>query len=163
MIVGLVDNEYPSGSSMSASVIICIVLLGLIPKSKLLRRLLWDPDPTVPHKLGRTKRREQRCQTSHPEKNPRHTFHSPDRIIGQCRHRDPTRRCMRSSLPATSDPRPRSSRQSIPIGHALGNGLDQPIFSPPSRRSPLVCSPSFSRRDAGLKMLCVMYDRVSGG
>src|SRR5258708_27816317 len=36
MIVGLVDNEYPSGSSMSASVIICIVLLGLIPKSKLL-------------------------------------------------------------------------------------------------------------------------------
>jgi TnpA family transposase len=33
MIVGLVDNEYPSGSSMSASVIICIVLLGLIPKS----------------------------------------------------------------------------------------------------------------------------------
>jgi len=32
MIVGLVDNEYPSGSSMSASVIICIVLLGLIPK-----------------------------------------------------------------------------------------------------------------------------------
>jgi len=36
MIVGLVDNEYPSGSTMSASVIICIVLLGLIPKSKLL-------------------------------------------------------------------------------------------------------------------------------
>ena len=34
MIVGLVDNEYPSGSSMSASVIICIVLLGLIPKIK---------------------------------------------------------------------------------------------------------------------------------
>ena len=32
MIVGLVDNEYPSGSSMSASVIICIVLLGLIPE-----------------------------------------------------------------------------------------------------------------------------------
>ena len=30
--MGLVDNEYPSGSSMSASVIICIVLLGLIPK-----------------------------------------------------------------------------------------------------------------------------------
>jgi len=106
--------------------------------------------------LGRTKRREQRCQTSHPEKNPRHTFHSPDRIRGQCSHRDPTRRCTRSSLPATSDPRPRSSRQSIPIGDALGNGLVQPIFSPPSRRSPLVCSPSFSRRDAGLKMLCLM-------
>ena len=90
--------------------------------------------------LGRTKRREQRCQTSHPEENPRHTFHSPARIIGQCRHRDPTRRCMRSPLPATSDSRPRSSRQSIPIGHALGNGLVQPIFSPPSRRSPLVLS-----------------------
>jgi predicted nucleotide-binding protein len=29
-------------------------------------------------------------------------------------------------------------------------------FSPPSRRSPLVCSPSLSRRDACLKMLCVM-------
>jgi hypothetical protein len=32
VIAGLVVNEYPSGSSMSASVIICIVLLGLIPK-----------------------------------------------------------------------------------------------------------------------------------
>ena len=117
----------------------------------------------MPHMLGRTKRREQRCPTSHPKKNPRHTFHSPDRIIGQCRHRDPTRRCMRSSLPATSDPCPRSSRQSIPIGHALGNGLVQPIFSPPSRRSPLVCSPSFSRRDAGLKMLCVMLQSPRRG
>jgi hypothetical protein len=48
------------------------------------------------------------------------------------------------------------SRQSIPIGHALGNGLVQPIFSPPSRRSPFVFSPSLSRRDAGLEMLCVM-------
>jgi hypothetical protein len=38
----------------------------------------------------------------------------------------------------------------------LGNGLVQPIFSPPSRRSPLLCSPSLSRRDAGLKMLCLL-------
>src|SRR5208282_6924982 len=63
----------------------------------------------------------------------------------------------RSSLPGTSDPRPRSRRQSIPIGHALGNGLVQPIFRPASQRSPLVCFPSLSRRDAGLKMLCVMF------
>jgi hypothetical protein len=42
-------------------------------------------------------------------------------------------------------------------GHALGNGLVQHIFSPPSRRSALICSPSLFRRDAVLKMLCVMW------
>ena len=157
MIVGLVDNEYPSGSSMSASVIICIVLLGLIPKSKLLRRLLWDPDPTVPRKLGQTKSREQRRQTGHSEQNLRHRSRSPDITIGHCWHHDPTRHRTRSSRPGTSDPRPRSGRQSIPIGHALGNGLVQPIFRPPSRRPPSDCSPSVSRRAAGLKMLCIMF------
>ena len=30
------------------------------------------------------------------------------------------------------------------------------------RRSPLLCSSSLSRRDAGLKMLCVMLSNVSG-
>jgi hypothetical protein len=48
--VGLVDNEYPSGSSMSASVIICIVLLGLIPKIEPtlfgLARILQDAPAT---------------------------------------------------------------------------------------------------------------------
>jgi hypothetical protein len=34
--------------------------------------------------------------------------------------------------------------------------ITQSIFRSPSRRSPLVCSPSLSRRDAGLKMLCIM-------
>ena len=53
------------------------------------RRLLWDPDPTVPHKLGRTKRGENRCQTHHPEKNLRHRSHSPDLIKGHRTHRDP--------------------------------------------------------------------------
>ena len=35
--------------------------------------------------------------------------------------------------------------------------LVQPIFRPPSRRPPPECSPSISRRDAGLKMLCIMF------
>ena len=85
---------------------------------------------------------EQRCQTGHPEENLRHKSHSPDITIGHCTHRDPTKHPTRSSLPGASDPCQRSSRHSIPIGHALGNGLVQPIFSPPSRRSPSDCFPS---------------------
>jgi hypothetical protein len=55
-----------------------------------------------------------------------------------------------------SDPRQRSSRQSIHIGHALGSGFVQSIFSPPPRRLPFECFPSVSRRDADLKILCIM-------
>src|SRR5260370_35737011 len=51
-------------------------------------------------------------------------------------------------------PHPRSSRQSIHIGHAVGSGFVQSIFSSPSRRLPFECFPSFSRRDADLKILC---------
>ena len=51
---------------------------------------------------------------------------------------------------------PRSSRQSIHIGHALGSGFVQSIFSPPPRRPPFECFPSVSRRDAELKILCTM-------
>ena len=98
----------------------------------------------------------QRCQTAHPEENLSHRSHSPYTFIGHSRHRDPAKHPTRSSLPAPSDPRPRTGQQSIPIGHALGNGLVQPIFRPPSRRPPSDCSPSVFRRDAGLKMLCVM-------
>jgi hypothetical protein len=50
-------------------------------------------------------------------------------------------------------PHPRSSRQSIHIGHAVGSGFVQSIFSSPSRRLPFECFPSFSRRDADLKIL----------
>ena len=107
--------------------------------------------------LGRAKRQEQRCQTAHPEENLRQRSHSLYSFIGHSRHRDPTKHPRRSSLPAPSDPRPRTGQQSIPIGHALGNGLVQPIFRPPSRRPPSDCSPSVFRRDAGLKMLCVMF------
>jgi len=96
----------------------------------------------VPRKLGQTKSREQRRQTGHSEQNLRHRSRSPDITIGHCWHHDPTRHRTRSSRPGTSDPRPRSGRQSIPIGHALGNGLVQPIFRPPSRRSPSDCFPS---------------------
>ena len=105
--------------------------------------------------LGQTRRREQRCQTGHSEKNLRHRSHSIDLITGHYSYRSLTKDHTRSTLARTSDPRPRSSRQSIPIGHPLGNGLVQPIFRPASRRSSLVCFPSHSRRDAGLKMLCV--------
>jgi hypothetical protein len=35
-----------------------------------------------------------------------------------------------------------------------GNGLAQPSFRPPSRRSPSDCSASRFRRVAGLKLLC---------
>src|ERR1700724_2889669 len=55
-----------------------------------------------------------------------------------------------------SDARQRSSRQSIHIGHALGSGFVQSIFSPPPRRPPFECFPSVSRRDAELKILCTM-------
>src|SRR5438105_1514566 len=46
---------------------------------------------------------------------------------------------------------------SIHIGHALGSGFVQSIFSPPSRRPPFECFPSVSRRDADLKILCIMW------
>ena len=113
----------------------------------------------MPHQLRQTKRRERRCQAAHSQENLKDRSHSPDTFIGHYSYRGPTKHRARSSLPATSDPRPRSSRQSIPIGHALGNGLVQPIFRPASQRSPLVGFPSLSRRDAGLKMLCAMNAR----
>jgi hypothetical protein len=62
----------------------------------------------------------------------------------------------RSSLPVASDPHPRSGRQSIPIA-VRPDRLVQPIFRPPSRRPPPECSPSIFRREAGLKMLCIMF------
>ena len=52
-------------------------------------------------------------------KNLRHRSHSPDITIGTCRQPDAAKTRARSSLPGQSDPRPRSSQQSIPIGHAL--------------------------------------------
>ena len=64
-------------------------------------------------------------------------------------------------------PHPRSSRHSIHIGHALASGFVQSIFSSPSRRLPFECFPSFSRRDADLKILCNIPSsgifRVVGG
>ena len=53
-------------------------------------------------------------------------------------------------------PHPRSSQHSIHIGHALGGGFVQSIFSSPPRRSPFKCFPSVSRRDADLKILCII-------
>ena len=53
-------------------------------------------------------------------------------------------------------PHPRSSRHSIHIGHAVAGGFVQSIFSPPSRRPPFECFPNVSRRDADLKILCIM-------
>jgi hypothetical protein len=41
--------------------------------------------------------------------------------------------------------------------HSYRHRLVQPIFRPPSRRPPPECSPSISRRDAGLKMLSIMF------
>jgi hypothetical protein len=92
----------------------------------------------------------------HPEENLRHRSHSLDISIGHCRHRDSKSIARAHHFLGSSNPRPRSSRQSIPIGHPLGNGLVQPIFRPPSRRPPSDCSPSVFSRDADLKMLCVM-------
>jgi hypothetical protein len=51
-------------------------------------------------------------------------------------------------------PHQRSGRHSIHIGHALGSGFVQSIFSPPPRRPPFECFPSDLRRDADLKILC---------
>jgi hypothetical protein len=58
--------------------------------------------------------------------------------------------------PTRFGPHPRSSRHSIHIGHALGSGFVQSIFSPASRRRPFECFPSASRRDADLKILCII-------
>ena len=58
---------------------------------------------------------------------------SPDMITAHCRHRDPQSTTRPHHFFGTSDPLSRSSPQSIPIGHALGNGLVPPIFRPPSR------------------------------
>ena len=108
------------------------------------------------HKLGRTERQEQRCQTAHPEENLRHSSHYPYIFIGHFRHRDPIKRSHTLTFDSSS-PRPKTDQQSIPIGHALGNGLVQPSFRSPSRRSPSDCSPSHFRRVAGLKLLCIMF------
>jgi hypothetical protein len=56
-----------------------------------------------------------------------------------------------------SDPNPKSSRQSKHIGHALPGGFVQSIFSPPPRRPLFKSIPSFSRRVAELKILCIVY------
>jgi hypothetical protein len=39
-------------------------------------------------------------------------------------------------------------------------GIMQSIFSPPSRRSPSMCSHGLSRRNAGPKMLCINRARL---
>src|SRR5208282_4118916 len=65
--------------------------------------------------------------------------------------------------PAPFGPHPRSSRDSIHIGHAVGGGFVQSIFSPPSRRPPFECFPNVSRRDADLKILCKMSSTVKCG
>jgi hypothetical protein len=65
--------------------------------------------------------------------------------------------------PTRFGPHPRSSRHSIHIGHALGSGFVQSIFSPASRRRPFECFPSASRRDADLKILCIMSSRIKCG
>ena len=39
----------------------------------------------------------------------------------------------------------------------------QSIFKPPSRRLPFVCYQSLSRRDAGLKMLCILRKYFTQG
>ena len=118
-------------------------------------------DPTVLHKLGRTERQEQRCQTAYPEENLRHRSHYSYTFVGHSRHRDPTKQ----THALTSDSRAlvrKPGQQSIPIGHPLGNGLVQPSFRSPSRRSPSDCSPSHFRRVAGLKLLCIMCYRREG-
>jgi hypothetical protein len=77
----------------------------------------------------------------------RHRSHSPDTLIGHCTHRDPTKHRTRSSLPVTSDPRQRSSPQSIPIGHAtpqrrLSDSSPVVVFVPLIPGTDVVESPS---------------------
>jgi hypothetical protein len=67
---------------------------------------------------------------------------------------EPSRRFRTLTVSDPFGPHPRSSRHSIHIGHALGSGFVQSIFSPASRRRPFECFPSASRRDADLKILC---------
>jgi integrase/recombinase XerD len=69
-------------------------------------------DPTVLHKLGRTERQEQRCQTAHPEENLRHRSHYPYTFIGHPRHRDPTKQSTETYIDFfTSTIRNRNTRQ----------------------------------------------------
>src|ERR1700732_2118133 len=67
----------------------------------MMKRTALHRDPTVLHKLGRTERQEQRCQTAYPEENLRHRSHYPYTFIGHSRHRDPTKQ----SHALTSDSR----------------------------------------------------------
>src|SRR5271166_2170737 len=117
---------------------------GLSPRSHADDRHL-APKPTPVSDEGNLKQRS-------------HYLIPPDVIVTHCKHPEPARHRTRSSFLVTSNVCPRPSPESIPIGHAPPNGLVQPIFRPPSRRSSFGCSPSLSRRDAGLKMLCVMQD-----
>ena len=45
----------------------------------------------------------------------------------------------------------------------MGGGFVQSIFSPPSRRPPFECFPNVSRRDADLKILCIMSSKIKCG
>ena len=81
---------------------------------------------------------------------------SADALIGSCKSHNASNATRTLAIFLPLDPHSKQGRQSIPIGHALPNGLVQPIFRPPSRRPPLACFPSVFRRDAGLKMLCIM-------
>jgi hypothetical protein len=87
---------------------------------------------------------------------------SPDTMTAHWRQRGPSA----ASHTLITSGRFRSSSKiepaRIPIDIATPDGLVQPLFRPPSRRPPLACSPSTSRRDAGLKMLCIMLQSWGG-
>ena len=87
---------------------------------------------------------------------------STDIVIAHWTTHEPPRDSARLPSPTPFGPHPRSSRHSIHIGHALGSGFVQSIFSPPSRRPPFRCFPNVSRRDAGLKILCITVSEVKG-
>jgi hypothetical protein len=96
----------------------------------MIEKTALDPDPTVSHKLGPTKNQakgEALSNASSP-KNLSHESHSPDLIIGHRTRRDLTKHRVYSVLPPTSHPCPRSSRESIPIGHATPQRLSPTHF-----------------------------------
>ncbi len=108
-------------------------------------------------KLGGTKRQKQCSHAPHCAHFPRDRSCPSTLLEATGCSTNHARNPQRSRLQAPSDPRQRSRRQSIHIGHALGGGFVQSIFRPPPRRPPFECLPSVSRRDAGLKMLCIMW------
>ena len=103
--------------------------------------------------LARAKRQEQYRRAPHANIFQGQIL-STDVVIDYARLSKLSRQPRTLTASGSLRPCQRSTRQTIHIGHALGSGFVQSIFSSPPRRPPFKCFPSVSRRVAKLKILC---------